>query len=111
MNKEPGPWEIAQTQAMIEDITNEINRMILANAKRQRYDEGWRKYIKFNQWKHREEEYHEKLYIGNDGNTKMYHRKYSWNPNKFLLNIRLLVDKAMQTYVRILENRLVKLNS
>ena len=68
----------------------------------------WYKYVKFNQWEHREEEYREKLYIGNDGNVKMYHTEYSWKPSKFLLNIRLLVDKAMQVYVGILENRLVK---
>ena len=119
MNKEPGPWEVSATQVMTEDITNEINRRILANTMRQMYYNGcrqqgmmkeWHKYVKFNQWEHREEEYHEKLYIGNDGNAKVYHEKYSWKPSKFLLNIRLFVDRAMQAYVGILENRLVKFN-
>lgn len=117
MNKEPGPWEVSATQVMTENITNEINRRILANTMRQMYYNGckqmgmmkeWYKYVKFNQWEHREEEYREKLYIGNDGNVKMYHTEYSWKPSKFLLNVRLLVDKAMQVYVGILENRLVK---
>lgn len=116
MNKEPGPWEVSATQVMTESITNEINRRILANTMRSMYYnrcrqlgmmKEWHKYTKFNRWEHREEEYQEKLY---DGKVKMYHTEYSWKPSKFLLNIRLLVDKAIQVYVRILENRLVKFN-
>ncbi len=106
-------------EAQTQHIANEINGMIMADIMRECYYQGcfrngmlseWKRYCKFRHWKRKEERYSEKLYVGNDGKVRMYHYEYSWKPSKFLLNIRLFIDRLMCMHIRRLENKLVKFN-